>query len=94
MLPRPAAVPGAGADDPSRRHRTGRDRLFDRRSERARHPGRGAAAGLAVPVVVVQHMPPVFTRMLAERLDALSPLSVRGQRWARIQPGEIWIAPR
>ncbi|MFO1357912.1 chemotaxis response regulator protein-glutamate methylesterase [Plasticicumulans sp.] len=50
--------------------------------------------GLAVPVVVVQHMPPVFTRMLAERLDALSPLSVReGSDGARIQPGEIWIAP-
>ncbi|PWV63253.1 protein-glutamate methylesterase/protein-glutamine glutaminase [Plasticicumulans acidivorans] len=51
-------------------------------------------ADLAVPVVIVQHMPPVFTRMLAERLDGLSPLKVReGTDGARLAAGEAWIAP-
>lgn len=51
-------------------------------------------AGLGVPVLVVQHMPPVFTRMLAERLDGLGALQVReGVEGAVLRPGEAWIAP-
>ncbi len=46
-----------------------------------------------VPVVVVQHMPPMFTRLLAERLNGCSPLSVReGEVGATLQPGQVWIA--
>jgi two-component system chemotaxis response regulator CheB len=47
-----------------------------------------------VPIVVVQHMPPLFTRLLAERLDSLAALTVReGKADQMLQPGEVWIAP-
>jgi two-component system chemotaxis response regulator CheB len=47
-----------------------------------------------VPVVVVQHMPPVFTRLLSERLNSCSPLAVHeGEAGKLLQPGQVWIAP-
>jgi two-component system chemotaxis response regulator CheB len=49
---------------------------------------------LSVPVVIVQHMPPLFTRYLAERLDARSSLAVReGTDGAAVTAGTAWIAP-
>jgi two-component system chemotaxis response regulator CheB len=46
-----------------------------------------------VPVVVVQHMPPLFTRMLAERLNAQSRLRVReAEPGSAIEAGQVWIA--
>jgi two-component system chemotaxis response regulator CheB len=49
---------------------------------------------LPVPVLIVQHMPPVFTRLLAERLQAKSAIAVReGVAGERIEPGTAWIAP-
>ncbi|MBH23056.1 MAG: chemotaxis response regulator protein-glutamate methylesterase [Myxococcales bacterium] len=51
-------------------------------------------ADLPVPVVIVQHMPPMFTKLLAERLDARSALSVgEGYEGAPVEPGRVWIAP-
>jgi two-component system chemotaxis response regulator CheB len=50
--------------------------------------------GFPVPVVIVQHMPPTFTRFLAERLTAASSLTVReGVSGALLEAGCAWIAP-
>jgi two-component system, chemotaxis family, protein-glutamate methylesterase/glutaminase len=47
-----------------------------------------------VPIVIVQHMPPIFTRMLAERLSSRSAIPVReGAEGAALEPGVAWIAP-
>lgn len=47
-----------------------------------------------VPIVIAQHMPPIFTSLLAERLAARSLLRVReGAAGEPLRPGCIWIAP-
>lgn len=47
-----------------------------------------------VPVVVVQHMPPLFTHLLSERLNRVAALSVQeGEAGRKLEPGNVWIAP-
>lgn len=49
---------------------------------------------LQVPVFVVQHMPPTFTKLLAERLDAQSVLGVHeGAPGMVARPGHVYVAP-
>lgn len=44
-------------------------------------------------IVIVQHMPPVFTKMYAERLDRICKVSVReAQDGDRVQPGLALVA--
>lgn len=46
------------------------------------------------PIVIVQHMPPVFTRSFAERLDKLCTVRVKeAQDGDRLEPGHAYIAP-
>ena len=49
---------------------------------------------LPVPMLVVQHMPAVFTRQLANRLDRLGPSTVvEAEDGQPLVPGGIYIAP-
>lgn len=51
-------------------------------------------AHLPVPVIVVQHMPPMFTNSLAERLNKLSEVTVKEASNADIlEPAKVYFAP-
>ena len=46
------------------------------------------------PIVVTQHMPEMFTKSFASRLDALCRLRVKeAEDGERLQPGTVYIAP-
>jgi two-component system chemotaxis response regulator CheB len=47
-----------------------------------------------VPVVIVQHMPAIFTRLLAERLNAKCSIAVSEAIAGEVlHPGHVWLAP-
>jgi len=49
---------------------------------------------LPVPIVIVQHMPPIFTQCLAERLTAKSGIMVKeGSPGILLLSGNAWVAP-
>ncbi len=51
-------------------------------------------ASFPLPILLVQHMPPLFTRLLAERLNATCQLTVEeANESALVEPGKILIAP-
>lgn len=48
---------------------------------------------LPVPVLIVQHMPPVFTRQLAANLTKTTGLPVaEAHDGAKVEPGKVWLA--
>jgi two-component system chemotaxis response regulator CheB len=50
-------------------------------------------ANLPVGVLIVQHMPPMFTRLLAERLHAASPMEVlEAEDGTEVKPGRVIVA--
>jgi two-component system, chemotaxis family, protein-glutamate methylesterase/glutaminase len=51
-------------------------------------------ASFPLPVVIVQHMPAAFTKLLADRLSAQSPFEVaEATDGMRLQPGRVILAP-
>ncbi|MGH3424636.1 MAG: chemotaxis protein CheB, partial [Nocardioidaceae bacterium] len=51
-------------------------------------------ANLPIPVLVVQHMPPMFTRLFAQRLDRISALDVsEAKHGDLVEPGRVLVAP-
>jgi len=54
----------------------------------------GLPGDFPVPVVIVQHMPPIFTKLLADRLAARVALEIaEGSAGDVLRSGKIWIAP-
>jgi two-component system chemotaxis response regulator CheB len=51
-------------------------------------------ADLPVPVLIVQHMPKLFTGFLAERLDGMCRIKVQeAEQGMTVLPGNVYIAP-
>ncbi|MBW4561031.1 MAG: chemotaxis response regulator protein-glutamate methylesterase [Mojavia pulchra JT2-VF2] len=51
-------------------------------------------ANLSVPILIVQHMPPMFTKLLAERLSSKCQFPVdEAVPGVVLEPGHAWIAP-
>ncbi|MBP7460570.1 MAG: chemotaxis response regulator protein-glutamate methylesterase [Candidatus Delongbacteria bacterium] len=51
-------------------------------------------SSFSLPILIVQHMPPVFTRSLADRLNSLSQIGVKeAEDGEMIRPGQAYIAP-
>ncbi|NMM22997.1 MAG: chemotaxis response regulator protein-glutamate methylesterase [Phycicoccus sp.] len=49
---------------------------------------------LPVPIVLVQHMPPIFTRQFAARLDSLCASTVlESAGGEELEPGHVYVAP-
>ncbi len=54
----------------------------------------GIPAACPVPILVVQHMPPAFTRFLAQRLTGLCKVPVaEAMAGELLAPGKVWVAP-
>jgi two-component system chemotaxis response regulator CheB len=53
-----------------------------------------ALPGEVPPIVIAQHIPPVFSRTFAERLNKVCPVSVKEAEDGEVlQPGSAYVAP-
>jgi two-component system chemotaxis response regulator CheB len=51
-------------------------------------------ATFPLPILIVQHMPPLFTRLLAERLNSSCALNVQeAANGSLVEPGKVLLAP-
>lgn len=51
-------------------------------------------ADFPVPILIVQHMPPMFTKLLAERLNSRCAITVaEATQGMLLEPGKAWVAP-
>lgn len=51
-------------------------------------------ASARVPILVVQHMPPIFTTVFAQQLSAETGIAAReGRDGERVEPGRVYVAP-
>jgi two-component system chemotaxis response regulator CheB len=51
-------------------------------------------SGFPAPIVIVQHMPPLFTKSLSKSINDKSAIRVEeGFEGGRLEPGKAWIAP-
>lgn len=49
---------------------------------------------VSFPIFIVQHMPPMFTSVLAQRLNSMGKLPVvEAQHDQKVEPGNVYIAP-
>jgi two-component system chemotaxis response regulator CheB len=54
----------------------------------------GIPKDFPVPIVIVQHMPPILTHLLAERLASQSKIPItEGSAGVTLSPAHAWIAP-
>ena len=54
----------------------------------------GLPPDFPIPIMIVQHMPPIFTRLLAERLATRTQLQCsEAIEGAALEPRTVWIAP-
>lgn len=49
---------------------------------------------LKIPILITQHMPPVFTQILAKRIQDITGITCKeGENGELVEPGKIYIAP-
>ncbi|MFO0603459.1 MAG: chemotaxis response regulator protein-glutamate methylesterase [Polyangiales bacterium] len=102
---RPAPAPAAPAPDPRPAARRPSHAALDTNGVVAIGASTGGPAALSallpklvrevhLPIVIVQHMPPVFTAQFAARLATLSGIDVReGADGDVLEAGRAWVAP-
>ncbi|NWF90397.1 MAG: chemotaxis response regulator protein-glutamate methylesterase [Ignavibacteriaceae bacterium] len=51
-------------------------------------------SSISAPIFIVQHMPPKFTKSLADRLNGMSDIEVKeAENFEEIRPGVVYMAP-